>query len=209
VNRDLVSDTRDTELAIKLIEAGARVQMIKELIPSVSDAKCSALYKAIKGKERARGMLPWGGAWFEGIHNCLHGSIFMACLAKVRESAKNESPTIIYLTAYELYSEAVGERVETAPLNLTRAWMLDKFVSTGVLALKKCYQCRGSFVTDPLESRTQKFYCLVCKPNKPGKKSYDEKFELFPNAKAGRQIPKELLVNSPVDSGKEREELRT
>src|SRR3569833_3379629 len=74
--KSLLTELRDTQLAIELIELGARPQVL-ESETTLSRERLLKLYKEVKGVSPPKGMLPfstdWFLTWLPNVHSSLGG----------------------------------------------------------------------------------------------------------------------------------------
>ena len=74
--KSLVSEAREIQLAIELIELGARLQLL-EAETHLSRERLLKLYKEIKGGSPPKGLLPFSTDWFVTWLPNIHASLFM------------------------------------------------------------------------------------------------------------------------------------
>ena len=159
--KSLVSEARQTQLAIDLIQHGARLQLL-EAETTLSRERLLKLYKEVKGVSPPKGMLPFSTDWFMTWQPNIHASLFLNIheyLNKV--AALDEIDTVI--KAYQLYLEQTTAQGLEALMSVTRAWRLVKFVDNGMLTMTKCSKCGGHFVTHPHEI-ARHYVCGLCNP---------------------------------------------
>src|SRR4030067_2924145 len=120
--KSLLTEMRDTQLAIEMIELGARPQVL-ESETTLSRERLLKLYKEVKGISPSKGMLPYSTDWFISWLPNIHSSLFMdihqflvknACLSGVEALIK----------AYRLYLEHIAISGDKPELSVTRAWLL-------------------------------------------------------------------------------------
>ena len=74
--KSLLTEMRDTQLAIELIELGARPQVL-ESETTLSRERLLKLYKEVKGVSPPKGMLPFSTDWFLTWLPNVHSSLFI------------------------------------------------------------------------------------------------------------------------------------
>lgn len=160
-NKSLLTEAKQIERAVTLIQLGARLQVL-ESETDLSYERLLRLYKEVAGRSPSKGQLPFSTDWFMTWQPNIHASLFLNIheyLNKV--AAIDEIDTVI--KAYRLYLEQTAAQGLEPLLSVTRAWRLVKFVDNGMLTLTACSQCGGHFVTHPHEI-ARHFVCGLCKP---------------------------------------------
>jgi flagellar transcriptional activator FlhC len=160
-NKSILSEARQIETAVTLIQLGARLQVL-ESETDLSYERLLRLYKEVSGKSPSKGQLPFSTDWFMTWQPNIHASLFLNTheyLNKV--AAMDEIDTVI--KAYQLYSEQVSVEGLLPLLSITRAWRLVKFVDNGMLTMTRCSKCGGHFVTHPHEI-ARHYVCGLCNP---------------------------------------------
>lgn len=159
--KSLVDELQQIQMAIELIELGARLQVL-ESETSLSRGRLVKLYKEIRGMSPPKGMLPfstdWFITWLPNIHASLFYSIFHQ-LHAVQGCSRMEA----MVKAYRLYIEQAGSDDDEPVLGLTRAWTLVRFFESGMLEMKPCTQCAAPFVVHAY-TPTQDYVCGICQP---------------------------------------------
>jgi flagellar transcriptional activator FlhC len=168
-SKSVISDGQQIQLAMELIELGARLQLL-ETETTLSRDRLLKLYKEMRGISPPKGMLPFSTDWFMTWQPNIHASLFMSIHRYLIEHAKISSINAT-LKAYRLYLEQLPPAQGAAPLlSLTRAWTLVRFFDSKMLSLIKCHQCRGQFVGHALDLHYA-FRCGLCRPpSRAGKK---------------------------------------
>src|SRR5512142_52546 len=118
--KSLLTEMRDTQLAIELIELGARPQVL-ESETTLSRERLLRLYKEVKGVSPPKGMLPFSTDWFMTWQPNVHASLFMAYFRFLDRNTKLEGLELI-IKAYRMYLEKVSRAGMDVVLSLTRAW---------------------------------------------------------------------------------------
>jgi len=167
--KSVVTEAQEIQLAIELINLGARLQLL-ESETSLSRERLLKLYKELKGVSPPKGMLPFSTDWFITWQPNIHSSLFINIHKYLIEYAK--SPAIeAVMKAYKLYLEQAGQVAEgdEAVLSLTRAWTLVRFFESKMLATTPCSKCSGHFVVHRLDLH-QDYLCGLCHmPSRAGK----------------------------------------
>ncbi|WP_051496039.1 flagellar transcriptional regulator FlhC [Halomonas sp. BC04] len=181
--KSLVTEMRQVQLAIELIELGARLQVL-ETETDLSRARLIRLFKEVRGMSPPKGMLPFSTDWFITWLPNVHASLFYNIFRNLREEQQCERMQA-FVTAYRLYSEQVSiDQVEPV-LGLTRAWTLVRFFESDLLQLSACTQCSGHFVAHA-HTPDHDYVCGICMPpsraGKTRKRREREAAELAPVA---------------------------
>ncbi len=166
--KSLVSEARDIQLAISLIQLGARLQLL-ELETSLSRERLLKLYKELKGVSPPKGMLPFSTDWFLTWQPNIHSSLFINIYFYLNEHAGVTGIEAV-MKAYQLYLEQMPSAAGEEPvLSLTRAWTLVRFFDSKMLTRARCTDCGGHFVTHGLDLNAH-YQCGLCHmPSRAGK----------------------------------------
>lgn len=156
-----VAELQQVQLAIELIELGARLQVL-ETETDLSHTYLTKLYKELRGKSPPKGMLPFSTDWFTTWLPNIHASLFINIYQRLREDCACER-TAAFVRAYRLYQEQVQLDGQKAVLGLTRAWTLMRFFENDLLQLSRCSRCGGQFVVHAY-SPAQDYVCGICQP---------------------------------------------
>jgi flagellar transcriptional activator FlhC len=165
--KSLLNEMRDTQLAIELIELGARPQVL-ECETSLSRERLLKLYKEVKGVSPPKGMLPFSTDWFLTWLPNVHASLFVNIH---RYLTRNSEATGIeaLLKSYRLYQEYVHTNQIEPVLSFTRAWTLNRFFDSRMLQTAVCKHCGGHFVVHPDDLHNE-YVCGLCNmPARAGK----------------------------------------
>jgi len=169
--KSVVSEARQIELAMELIELGARLQVL-EAETSLSRERLLKLYKEVKGESPPKGMLPFSTDWFITWQPNIHASLFI----QIHESLTRQAGArgiAAAITAYRLYLEHVRLRGLEPLLSFTRAWTLLRFFEAKLLQTAPCTRCNGRYVVHALELYDD-FVCGLCAPpSRAGKSARD------------------------------------
>ena len=167
--KSLLTEMRDTQLAIELIELGARPQVL-ESETTLSRERLLKLYKELKGMSPPKGMLPFSSDWFLTWQPNIHASIFMNIYRYLQHHSEARGIHAI-MKAYRLYLEQTDAPAEGEEpvLSLTRAWTLVRFIDHGLLSMARCEECGGYYVVDRFDLNAH-YVCGLCHmPSRAGK----------------------------------------
>lgn len=160
-DKSLLSEMLQVQLAIDLIELGARLQVL-EIETDLSRARLIRLYKEVRGVSPPKGMLPfstdWFVTWLPNIHSSLFYNIYHNLIA-YHGCERMEA----FVKAYRLYLEQVGVSEDELVLGLTRAWTLVRFFESEMLELVSCTCCGGRFVAHA-HAPQKGYVCGICQP---------------------------------------------
>ncbi|MCC5883211.1 MAG: flagellar transcriptional regulator FlhC [Halomonas sp.] len=160
-NKSLVEEMQQVQLAIELIELGARLQVL-ETETDLSRARLIRLFKEIRGMSPPKGMLPFSTDWFITWLPNVHASLFYNIYRNLLEEQRCERMQA-FVTAYRLYNEQVGIDQAEPVLALTRAWTLVRFFESDLLQLSTCNHCNGHFVAHA-HTPDHDYVCGICMP---------------------------------------------
>lgn len=159
--KSLVDEMHQVQLAIELIELGARLQVL-ETETELSRTRLIKLYKEVRGMSPPKGMLPFSTDWFITWLPNIHSSLFYVIYISLKAEAGCERIDA-FVKAYRLYDEQISLEGLEPVLGLTRAWTLVRFFESDLLQLNVCRRCKGRFVTHA-HSPTQDYVCGICQP---------------------------------------------
>ncbi|MCH4562977.1 MULTISPECIES: flagellar transcriptional regulator FlhC [Halomonas] len=159
--KSLVAEMEQVQLAIELIELGARLQVL-ETETDISRARLIKLYKEVRGMSPPKGMLPFSTDWFITWLPNIHSSLFYNIYSRLREDHGCERMEA-FVRAFRLYREQVQIDGVEAVLGLTRAWTLVRFFESDLLQLSECARCGGHFVAHA-HSPAHDYVCGICQP---------------------------------------------
>jgi len=160
-NKSVVNEAREIQVAVDLIELGARLQLLQEET-SLSRERLLRLYKEVKGVSPSKGMLPYSTDWFMSWLPNIHSSLFMGVHRYLVRHAGVAGVEAL-IKSYRLYLEQVGPAADEPVLSITRAWFLIRFFDARMLQLTECKECGGSFVVHANELCEQ-YSCGICRP---------------------------------------------
>ncbi|WP_110599381.1 flagellar transcriptional regulator FlhC [Salinicola lusitanus] len=160
-DKSLVAEMFQVQLAIELIELGARLQVL-ETETDLSRGRLIKLYKEVKGMSPPKGMLPFSADWFVTWLPNIHSSLFYNIYRRLNGELGCERMSA-FVKAYRLYLEQVSLDGVEATLGLTRAWTLVRFFESDLLQLSRCKGCQGQFVAHA-HSPAHDYVCGICQP---------------------------------------------
>lgn len=168
VKKSVVEEAEQINLAIELINLGARLQLL-EAQTTISRERLIKLYKELRGVSPPKGMLPFSTDWFLTWRPNIHSSIFLNIHDFLVEYAGLEGIQAV-MKAYQIYLEQVEKERDDEPvLSFTRAWTLVRFVESKMLELAPCSCCGGKFVVNSYDLNRD-FRCGICHiPSRAGK----------------------------------------
>lgn len=160
-NKSVVTEAREIQIAVELIELGARLQLLQEET-ALSRERLLKLYKEVKGVSPSKGMLPYSTDWFMSWQPNIHSSLFMGIYQFLKKNA-GVSGVEALIKSYRLYLEQIALSGSETVLSVTRAWFLIRFFDAKMLQLTTCSECGGQFVehTDEL---CADYVCGICRP---------------------------------------------
>ena len=103
--RSLLEDSRQIVKAIRMIELGARLQMLQSET-NLPYERLLKLYKEVAGKSPSKGQLPFSTDWFMTWQPNIHASLFYNIHTYLMKSAPIDDSDAI-VKAYELYTAEV------------------------------------------------------------------------------------------------------
>lgn len=159
--KSLVNEMLQVQLAIELIELGARLQVL-ETETDLSRGRLIRLYKEVRGVSPPKGMLPFSTDWFVTWLPNIHSSLFYSIYRSLVECAGCERMEA-FVRAFRLYLEQVSLGEDEFVLGLTRAWTLVRFFESEMLEQVRCTCCGGLFVAHS-HAPAQDYVCGICQP---------------------------------------------
>ncbi|MCI0508788.1 flagellar transcriptional activator FlhC [Chromohalobacter marismortui] len=160
-DKSLVGEMLQVQLAIELIDLGARLQVL-ETETDLSRGRLIKLYKEVRGMSPPKGMLPFSTDWFITWMPNIHSSLFYNIYANLLDARDCERMSA-FVKAFRLYLEQVSLDESEPVLGLTRAWTLIRFFESGMMQLSACTSCGGRFVAHA-HSPDHDFVCGICQP---------------------------------------------
>ncbi|GAB4122812.1 MAG: flagellar transcriptional regulator FlhC [Sideroxydans sp.] len=160
-NKSVVNEAREIQIAVELIELGARLQLLQEET-HLSRERLLKLYKEVKGESPSKGMLPYSTDWFMSWLPNIHSSLFLG-IHRYLETHTHLGGVELLIKSYRLYLEQVAVSGGEAVLSITRAWFLLRFCEADMVQLTPCKECGGQFVVHTHEL-CDDYVCGICHP---------------------------------------------
>lgn len=160
-NKSVVTEAYQIQIAVELIELGARLQLLQEET-ALSRERLLKLYKEVKGASPSKGMLPYSTDWFMSWSPNIHSSLFMDIHQFLVKNASLSGVEAL-IKSYRLYLEQISVSGDEPALSITRAWFLVRFFDAQMLQLTECTECSGHFVVHANELYTG-YICGICHP---------------------------------------------
>jgi flagellar transcriptional activator FlhC len=159
--KSVAGEAREIQLAIELIELGARLQFL-ETATGLSRDRLTRLYKEIRGVSPPKGLLPFSTDWFMTWMANIHSSMFYNVYRfMVTHGACDNIAAII--RSYRLYREQIEQHGGEVVLDFTRAWTLVRYFDSDMLQLTPCSRCSGRFVAHAHDPQ-RGYVCVLCRP---------------------------------------------
>ncbi len=159
--KSVAAEAREIQLAIELIQLGARLQFL-EAETGLSRDRLIRLYKEIRGVSPPKGLLPFSTDWFMTWMANIHSSIFYNIYRfMVTHGGCGRIDALI--KSYRLYLEQVEQQGGEPILDFTRAWLLVRYFHSDMLQLSTCGSCRGLFVAHAHDPQ-RGYVCVLCRP---------------------------------------------
>ncbi|MBT8580101.1 flagellar transcriptional regulator FlhC [Polynucleobacter sp. es-GGE-1] len=182
--KSIVGETEQLQLAIQLINLGARLQLL-ESHTSLSRERLTKLYKELKGISPPKGMLPFSTDWFLTWQPNIHSSLFLNIYNFLKENTGVTGIQALiksyqlYLEQYHIIEQADDHPISDEPvISLIRAWTLIRFVEQKLLKTETCSCCKGKFVVDVYDLH-EEYECNLCNvPSRAGKYQKNKKYLL-------------------------------
>ena len=159
-NKSVVSEGKEIQLAIELINLGARLQVL-ETETGLSRERLLKLYKEVKGESPSKGMLPFSADWFLSWQPNVHSSLFVDIYHYITAHTELRGVQAL-IKGYRLYLEHVHANSLEPILTLTRAWTLVRFLGS-LLQTVPCKRCGGNFITHRQDLHRD-YVCGLCRP---------------------------------------------
>ena len=166
-NKSVVTEAKQINLAVELVELGARLQVL-ETETNLSRERLLKLYKEVKGVSPPKGMLPFSTDWFISWQPNIHASLFIDIYRYLGKNAGVSGIEAI-IKAYRLYLEHIEVNGLECVLSLTRAWSLVRFCEAKMLTTVPCSECGGHFIMHTMDLQ-KNYVCGMCHvPSRAGK----------------------------------------
>ena len=159
--KSVLGEVRSIQLAIELIDLGARLQFLESEV-ELSRERLISLYKELKGVSQPKGLLPFSTDWYITCRANIHSSMFYNIYRFMREQA-DEHPLQALIKSYRLYREQVLVHDSEVVLDFTRAHTMVRFFDSDMLQLSPCCRCGGHFVAHAHDNK-RGYVCVLCRP---------------------------------------------
>jgi flagellar transcriptional activator FlhC len=159
--KSVLGEVRQVQLAIELIELGARLQFLESEV-GLSRERLIRLYKELKGVSPPKGLLPFSTDWYMTWLANIHSSMFYNMYRFMLQEA-NEPQLQALIKAYRLYSEQIASHGGEVVLDFTRACTMVRFFESDMLQLSSCGRCGGHFVAHAHDHKHD-YVCVLCRP---------------------------------------------
>lgn len=160
-DKSLVDEIQQIQLAIELIELGARLQVL-QAETDLSRARLIKLYKEVRGSSPPKGMLPSSTEWFTTWRPNIHSSLFFNLYQRLTKDQGCQRIEA-FVKAYRLYLEQAKLEDGEVVLDMTRAWTLVRFFESGMFEMAACTSCSGNFLVHAY-TPSKDFVCGICQP---------------------------------------------
>ena len=161
IQKSVLREAREVQLAIDLIELGARLQFLEAEV-GLSRERLVRLYKELKGVSPPKGLLPfsadWYMTWLANIHSSMFYNIYRFMLIHASEGKLHA-----LIKSYRLYLEQVESQGGEVVMDFTRAYTMVRFFDCDMLQLSTCSRCTGQFVAHAHDSKSG-YVCVLCRP---------------------------------------------
>lgn len=180
--KSVLGEVRQVQLAIELIELGARLQFLEAEV-GLSRERLIRLYKELKGVSPPKGLLPfstdWYMTWLANIHSSMFYNMYRFMLVEA-----NESELQALIKSYRLYMEQIEAHGGEVVLDFTRAYTMVRFFDSDMLQLSACSRCGGQFVAHAHDNK-RGYVCVLCRPpSRAGKARGPKRIDLDLEAQA-------------------------
>jgi flagellar transcriptional activator FlhC len=166
-NKSVLGEATQIKLASELARMGARLQVL-ESETTLSRERLLRLYKEINGESPPKGMLPFSTDWFLTWQPNIHSSLFLGSYKHLTQHCKLPRAEAL-VRAFHLYQEQTSVFRLEEKLSITRAWILVRYIESGMLGTTPCNECGGHFVTHR-DDLNDGFVCGLCNvPSRAGK----------------------------------------
>ena len=165
--KSVLQEAREVQLAVALIELGARLQFLEAEV-GLSRDRLVRLYKEIRGVSPPKGLLPFSTDWYMTWMANIHASMFYNIYLHMQAHAEGRLESL--MKAFRMYRQQVEAHGDDQVLDFTRASMLVRFFDSRMLELATCTRCTGRFIAHP-HGEQRDYVCVLCRPpSRAGKK---------------------------------------
>jgi len=194
-NKSVVTEARQIQLAIDLVNLGARLQVL-EAETELSRERLLKLYKEVKGVSPPKGMLPFSTDWFMSWQPNIHSSLFIDIYRYLGKNTGLQGIDAI-VSAYRLYLEHIEVNKLECVLSLTRAWSLIRFLEAKMLTTVPCKECNGYFIVHAMDLHND-YVCGLCHvPSRAGKTRVAAAIAAAAPAEMAAALPVTPAVRAP------------
>jgi len=176
--KSVLQEAREVQLAVTLIELGARLQFLEAEV-GLSRDRLVRLYKEIRGASPPKGLLPFSTDWYMTWMANIHASMFYNLYLHLLPHAEGRLEALI--KGFRMYQQQVEAHGDEHILDFTRACTLVRFFDSHMLELATCTRCTGRFVAHAHDERRD-YVCVLCRPP----------------ARAGKKAPASAKAQPPV-----------
>ncbi|MDB5945116.1 MAG: flagellar transcriptional activator FlhC [Ramlibacter sp.] len=159
--KSVLQEAREVQLAITLIELGARLQFLEAEV-DLSRERLLRLYKEIKGSSPPKGLLPFSVDWYMTWLANIHSSMFYNFYLYMLPHAGGKKLDAL-IRAFRMYQEEVQAHSDAIVLDFTRACTLVRYFDSNMLELATCSRCTGRFVSHAYDAKSD-YVCVLCRP---------------------------------------------
>ena len=152
----LCRDTLVVQAAVKLIEAGARATLVRQ-VTQLPTKMVKRLFLMLTGHASPRGQMPFTDTWYrENERRMLHATIVWQ-LYRHMNARENMHFSHVLLDVYHAYLCLVS----TPLLDITRTFFVLRLVSMKLFAERVCPECKKPFLA-PADEQEGK-HCSGCR----------------------------------------------
>lgn len=170
--KKLLEEMNQVQLAIELIELGARLQVLESEV-NLNRGRLVRLYKEVRGESPPKGLLPFSTDWFMTWMPNIHSSLFYNMYLRMQEQ-EALSRMSAFTKAYRMYQEHIAQTNSEHVLGLTRAWTLVRFFDSDMFQLSECNRCWLQFVNHA-HTPDADYVCGICQPPSRAGKTVNKK----------------------------------
>ena len=195
--KSVLGEVRQVQLAIELIELGARLQFLEAEV-GLSRERLIRLYKELKGVSPPKGLLPfstdWYMTWLANIHSSMFYNMYRFMLVEA-----NESELQALIKSYRLYMEQIDAHGGEVVLDFTRAYTMVRFFDSDMLQLSSCCRCGGQFVAHAHDSK-RGYVCVLCRPpSRAGKTRSPRRIDADQETRSASDASDPPVIESVLD----------
>ena len=155
----VAAEAQAVSQAVTLMQLGARRSVI-EAETGLSGDRLTRLFREVTGQAPSRGQLPHSPEWFLGRRVAMQVALFDAWHRRLTVQCGATGLQAL-VRAYRFYLEELQRLGQAPQLDFTRAWSLQRFVTTGLLVHQRCVHCGLLHLALP-NSPVQPLMCPAC-----------------------------------------------